>query len=268
MKTEELRQKILELVREYACVAHTPGTFEPGTSRVPVAGRVYGARELELLTEAGLEFWLTAGHFNREFEQKLADFLKVKYVSTTNSGSSANLLAVAALTSPKLGKRALKPGDEVITAAACFPTTVNPLLLYGLVPVFVDVHVPTYNVPAQLVEAAITPKTRAIFLAHMLGNPFEADKIAKLAKRHDLWLIEDCCDALGSTYGDKMAGTFGHIGTASFYPAHHITMGEGGALFTKDAELKRLIDSFRDWGRDCYCEPGQDNTCGKRFSWK
>ncbi|MFH1800848.1 MAG: lipopolysaccharide biosynthesis protein RfbH [Candidatus Omnitrophota bacterium] len=266
LKTVALRRKIFGLVEEFAEVAHVPQSFKPGITHVPVAGRVYGARELQLLTEAGLDFWLTTGRFNEQFEKRLASFLKIRYVSTTNSGSSANLLAVAALTSPKLGDRALKPDDEVITAAACFPTTVNPLLLYGLRPVFVDVAIPTYNPTAKLVAAAITKKTRAIILAHMLGNPFEAEAIADLAKKHDLWLVEDCCDALGSTYNGKRVGTLGHIGTASFYPAHHITMGEGGALFTQDASLKRLIESFRDWGRDCYCDPGRDNTCGKRFT--
>jgi len=220
------------------------------------------------MTEAALDGWLTTGRFNEAFEQQLAKFLGVNHVLTTNSGSSANLLALAALTSPKLGDRALRPGDEVITVAAGFPTTVNPSILFGLTPVFVDVHIPTYNIDPAKIEAAISPKTRAIMIAHTLGNPFDIDAVIRLAKQHNLWLIEDCCDALGSTYDGRKVGTFGDIGTLSFYPAHHITMGEGGAVFTNDGQLKTIIESFRDWGRDCYCAPGKDNTCGKRFAWK
>ena len=220
------------------------------------------------MTEAALDGWLTTGRFNEAFEQQLAKFLGVNHVLTTNSGSSANLLALAALTSPKLGDRALLPGDEVITVAAGFPTTVNPSILFGLTPVFVDVHIPTYNIDPAKIEAAISPKTRAIMIAHTLGNPFDIDAVIRLAKQHNLWLIEDCCDALGSTYDGRKVGTFGDIGTLSFYPAHHITMGEGGAVFTNDGQLKTIIESFRDWGRDCYCAPGKDNTCGKRFAWK
>lgn len=268
LSAEALRQKILELVEEYTQLAHQKPTFEPGVTPVPVSGRVYGAEELQSLVDSSLDFWLTTGRFNESFETRLAQYLGIKYVSTANSGSSANLLAVSALTSPTLGEQALKAGDEVITAAASFPTTVNPILFYGLVPVFVDVDIPTYNVPAKLIEKAITPKTRAIILAHTLGNPFELDQIMNIAERHKLWLIEDCCDALGSTFSGKKVGNFGHIGTLSFYPAHHITMGEGGAVFTSSPKLKRIIESFRDWGRDCYCDPGKDNTCGKRFDWQ
>lgn len=262
-----LRDQILALVGQYAAAADKGG-FEPGSSVVPPSGKVIGAREMQLMTEAALDGWLTTGRFNNDFETALGKFLGARHVLTTNSGSSANLLALAALTSPKLGERALQPGDEVITVAAGFPTTVNPSLLFGLVPVFVDVHIPTYNIDVSKIEAAIGPKTKAIMIAHTLGNPFDLEKVTALAKQHNLWLVEDCCDALGSTYQGRRVGTFGDIGTLSFYPAHHITMGEGGAVFTSDPELKVLIESFRDWGRDCYCEPGKDNTCGKRFAWK
>ncbi len=267
-KGAALRKQILSLVDEYARESTAPTPFEPGRSTVPPSGKVVGAAELRNMVDASLDGWLTTGRFNTAFEQRLVQFLGVKHAITTNSGSSANLLAVSALTSPQLGDRALKAGDEVITVAAGFPTTVNPLLLYGLVPVFVDVHIPTYNIRADLIESAITSKTRAIVLAHTLGNPYDLREVMRLAGKHNLWVIEDCCDALGSTYDGKLAGTFGHIGTVSFYPAHHITMGEGGAVFTNDPQLKRLIESFRDWGRDCYCEPGKDNTCGKRFAWQ
>lgn len=262
-----LREQILALVEQYAASADKPG-FVPGSSVVPPSGKVVGAREMQLITEAALDGWLTTGRFNDAFEQKLGAFLGARHVLTTNSGSSANLLALSALTSPKLGERALRPGDEVITVAAGFPTTVNPSLLFGLVPVFVDVHIPTYNIDVTQIEAAISSKTKAIMVAHTLGNPFDLEAVVALAKKHNLWLVEDCCDALGSTYQGRRVGTFGDIGTLSFYPAHHITMGEGGAVFTNDPELKMLIESFRDWGRDCYCEPGKDNTCGKRFAWK
>ena len=268
LSAEELRQRILDLVEEYAQLAHSPGPFQPGVSKVPVSGRVYGAEEMRSLTDASLDFWLTAGRFNDAFEKRLAQYLGVKFVSTANSGSSANLLAVAALTSPVLKERALKAGDEVITAAASFPTTVNPLLLYNLTPVFVDVDIPTYNAIPEQIEAAVTKKTRAIVLAHTLGNPFDLNRMMEIVRKHDLWLIEDCCDALGSTYGGRKVGTFGHIGTLSCYPAHHITMGEGGAVFTNDPRLKKIIESLRDWGRDCWCDPGMENTCGKRFDWE
>jgi len=217
---------------------------------------------------ASLDGWLTTGRFNVEFEQKLAAFIGVKHLITVNSGSSANLVAFSTLTSPKLGERAIRPGDEVIGVAAGFPTTVNPIIQFGAVPVFVDVDRLTHNIDANKIEAAIGPKTKAIMLAHSLGNPFNLDMVTDLCKKHGLWLVEDCCDALGSTYRGQMVGTFGDIGTLSFYPAHHITMGEGGAVFTRHDELRAIAESFRDWGRDCYCPPGKDNTCGKRFCWK
>lgn len=243
-------------------------TFLPGDSVIPPSGKVVGALELQYMTEAALDGWLTTGRFNDAFEQQLAKFLGVRHVLTTNSGSSANLLALAALTSPKLGARALRAGDEIISVAAGFPTTVNPAILFGLIPVFVDIHIPTYNIDPEKIEAAISPKTKAIMIAHTLGNTFDLSAVTDLAKRHGLWLVEDCCDALGSTYQGRKVGTFGDIGTLSFYPAHHITMGEGGAVFTNNAELKLIMESFRDWGRDCYCAPGKDNTCGKRFAWQ
>lgn len=266
--TAILKEQILALVSQYANQALSSKPFTAGQSVIPPSGKVIGALELQYMTEAALDGWLTTGRFNDAFEQQLAQFLGVNHVLTTNSGSSANLLALAALTSPKLGERALRPGDEVITVAAGFPTTVNPSILFGLTPVFVDVHIPTYNIDPAKIEAAISPKTRAIMIAHTLGNPFDINAVTRLAKQHNLWLIEDCCDALGSTYDGRKVGTFGDIGTLSFYPAHHITMGEGGAVFTNDGQLKIIIESFRDWGRDCYCAPGKDNTCGKRFGWK
>ena len=219
------------------------------------------------MVEASLDGWLTTGRFNDEFENRLAKFLNVRYLMTVNSGSSANLVAFNTLTSPKLGDRAIQPGDEVIGVAAGFPTTVNPILQYGAVPVFVDVELETYNIDVSKIEQAITPKTKAIMLAHTLGNPYNLDVITALCKKHKLWLIEDCCDALGSTYNGQLVGTFGDIGTLSFYPAHHITMGEGGAVFMNSGKLKKIAESFRDWGRDCYCPPGQDNTCNNRFCW-
>lgn len=265
---EQLRTQIANLVQQYAELAYAPNPFIAGQNTVPPSGKVIGAKELQLMVEASLDGWLTTGRFNDAFEKRLTEFLGVKHALTTNSGSSANLLAFSALTSHKLGARAIQPGDEVISVAAGFPTTVNPILQYGAVPVFVDVHLPTYNIDTAKIAAALTPKTKAIMLAHTLGNPYDLDAITALAKKHNLWLIEDCCDALGSAYKGKLAGTFGDIGTLSFYPAHHITMGEGGAVFTNNDELKQIIESFRDWGRDCYCPPGKDNTCGKRFCWK
>jgi CDP-6-deoxy-D-xylo-4-hexulose-3-dehydrase len=265
---DQIRAQIATLVKQYADLAYVPTTFEAGKSVVPPSGKVIGAKELQNMVEASLDGWLTTGRFNDAFEKRLSEFLGVKHVLTTNSGSSANLLAFSALTSHKLGDRAVKPGDEVISVAAGFPTTVNPILQFGAVPVFVDVHIPTYNIDPAKIEAAITPKTKVIMLAHTLGNPYNLEVIVALAKKHKLWLIEDCCDALGSTYNGKLVGTFGDIGTLSFYPAHHITMGEGGAVFTNNDDLKTIIESFRDWGRDCYCGPGKDNTCGKRFCQK
>lgn len=260
-----LRQHIGELVGLYAQRYRTPAPFVAGRTSVPPSGKVIGAGELQAMTEAVLDGWLTTGRFNEAFEQRLASYLGVRHVLTTNSGSSANLLAFSALTSPLLRERAIRKGDEVIGVAAGFPTTVNPILQFGAVPVFVDVELGTYNIDVAQLEAAIGPRTKAIMLAHTLGNPFNLQVVRDLCDRHGLWLIEDCCDALGSTYQGRMVGTFGDIGTLSFYPAHHITMGEGGAVFTRSPTLKRAIESFRDWGRDCYCAPGQDNTCNKRF---
>ncbi len=263
---DEIRGQIYSLISRFAETQYRPEAFQPGITPVPASGKVIGANELITMVEACLDGWLTTGRFNEAFEQKLASYIGIEHLLTTNSGSSANLLALAALTSPTLGDRSLKPGDEVITVAAGFPTTVNPALLYGLVPVFVDISIPTYNIDTRLIEAAITDKTRVIMLAHTLGNPFNLNEVKRLAELHNLWLIEDCCDALGSQFEGQHVGTFGDIGTVSFYPAHHITMGEGGAVFTRSPQLKTLLESFRDWGRDCYCEPGCDNTCGRRFS--
>ena len=262
---EQLRAQIIKLVGEYGALASVPKAFEPGVTVIPPAGKVVGAPEMELMVEASLDAWLTTGRFNDQFEARLAKMIGVDFLITVNSGSSANLVAFNTLTSPKLGARAIQQGDEVIGVAAGFPTTVNPIIQFGAVPVFVDVELGTYNIDVTQLEAAISPKTKAIMLAHTLGNPYNLDVITAICKKHNLWLIEDCCDALGSTYHGKMVGTFGDIGTMSFYPAHHITMGEGGAVFTNNAELKMIAESFRDWGRDCYCAPGKDNTCGKRF---
>lgn len=268
MTLEEQRQEILARVRHYAAQKERHAPFVAGQSAVPPSGKVLDAEAYAALVDAALDGWLTTGRFNDEFEKQIAARIGVARALTVNSGSSANLLALSALTSPLLGERALKPGDEVITAAAGFPTTINPILQNGLVPVFVDSALPTYNPDAATVAAAIGPRTRAIMLAHALGNPFEAAALRALADQHGLWLIEDCCDAFGSTYQGRSVGSFGHIGTLSFYPAHHITTGEGGAVFTNDPLLARAIESFRDWGRDCYCAPGKDNTCGKRFDWQ
>jgi CDP-6-deoxy-D-xylo-4-hexulose-3-dehydrase len=268
IKKQELRAQISELVKQYAEIAYSPTDFEAGKTVVPPSGKLLGEEELQHMVEASLDGWLTTGRFNFKFERKLASFIGVKHLITVNSGSSANLVAFNTLTSPTLGDRAIRQGDEVIGVAAGFPTTVNPIIQFGAVPVFVDVDRLTHNIDAGKIEAAIGPKTKAIMLAHSLGNPFNLDVVTALCKKHNLWLVEDCCDALGSTYHGRMVGTFGDIGTLSFYPAHHITMGEGGAVFTNNDELKKIAESFRDWGRDCYCRPGKDNTCGKRFSWK
>ncbi len=267
-KTKQLRQQIAALVDEYAALAFASEPFSPGSTVVPPSGKVIGSEEIKNMVEASLDGWLTTGRFNAEFEKKLASFIGIKYLITVNSGSSANLVAFNTLTSSKLGVRAIKKGDEVIGVAAGFPTTVNPILQFGAVPVFVDVDPITHNIDASKIEAAISPKTKAIMLAHSLGNPFNLDVVTELCKKYNLWLVEDCCDALGTTYRGQMVGTFGDIGTLSFYPAHHITMGEGGAVFTNNSELKQIAESFRDWGRDCYCQPGKDNTCGKRFCQK
>lgn len=268
MTPDMLRQEISQLVERYAQMALAAKPFVAGESVIPPSGKVIGARELQLMVEASLDGWLTTGRFNAEFEKKLAAFLGVKYLLSVNSGSSANLVAFSTLTSPKLGDRAIKRGDEVIGVAAGFPTTVNPIVQFGAIPVFVDVDMATHNINADLIEAAITPKTKAIMLAHTLGNPFNLGKVKALCEKYNLWLVEDCCDALGATYDGKMVGTFGDIATLSFYPAHHITMGEGGAVFTNNAELRLIAESFRDWGRDCYCAPGCDDTCGNRFGQK
>jgi len=268
MNKSELREQILQLVEQYGALTEGRDSFENGVSVVPPSGKVIGRDELKMMTDAVLDGWLTTGRFNDQFEKELSDYLGVKYALSTNSGSSANLLALTALTSPKLGERQLKPGDEVITVAAGFPTTVNPILQNGLVPVFVDVDIPTYNIQISMLEQALSDKTRAVRVAHTLGNPYELEAVVAFTQKYNLWLVEDCCDALGSTYQGQKVGTFGDIATLSFYPAHHITMGEGGAIFTNDGELKKIVESFRDWGRDCYCQPGCDNTCGKRFSWK
>jgi CDP-6-deoxy-D-xylo-4-hexulose-3-dehydrase len=271
---EKILRKMIGLgIPRYAAVKYAEIPFEPGRTVIPPSGKVIGASEIANMVDASLDAWLTTGRFNEAFEKRLADFLGVKFALTVNSGSSANLLAFAALTSPRLGERALKPGDEVITVAAGFPTTVNPILQYGCIPVFVDIDIPTYNIDAGRIEAAVSPKTKAIMLAHTLGNPYDLAEVVRIARQYRLWLVEDCCDALGSTYtlpenDTRMVGSFGDIATLSFYPAHHITMGEGGAVFTNNGELKQIAESFRDWGRDCYCPPGRDNTCGKRYRWQ
>lgn len=264
---KNLRKKILLLVKEFY-KKRGQEKFLPGTSQINYAGRVYDEKEIVNLVDSALDFWLTAGKYASQFEKEFADFLGVKYCLLTNSGSSANLLAISALTSPKLGKRRLKPGDEVITTACGFPTTLNPILQNNLVPVFIDVNIGSYNIDADKIEKAISKKTKAIFIAHTLGNPFDINKILKIAKKYSLWVIEDNCDALGSKFKGKYTGTFGHISTFSFYPAHHITTGEGGAVATNDFEFKKIIASFRDWGRDCWCDPGKDDTCKKRFLWQ
>ena len=269
MSEQEMRGEILALVRAYAEKYHAPKeTFAPG-DRLPYAARVYDHEEMENLVESALEFWLTAGHYTEEFERGLAAFLGVKHCSLVNSGSSANLLAFMALTSPLLGERAVRRGDEVITVAAGFPTTVAPIIQYGAVPVFVDVTLPTYNVDVSLLEGARSERTKAVMIAHTLGNPFDLAAVKTFCDKHNLWLIEDNCDALGSQYtmNGKMryTGTVGDIGTSSFYPPHHMTMGEGGAVYTNDALLHRIVRSLRDWGRDCICASGQDNLCGHRF---
>lgn len=265
MDKETIKQQILNLVDQYSALHFAERPFQAGSSVIPPSGKVLGASELKNMVEASLDGWLTTGRFNKAFERRFAEYVGVSYALTTTSGSSANLLALTALTSHKLGARALKPGDEVITVAAGFPTTVNPILQNCMVPVFVDVDIPTYNIDPNKIEAAVSSKTKAIMVAHTLGNPFDLDAVMAVAKKLDLWVIEDCCDALGSRYKGQHVGTFGHIATCSFYPAHHITMGEGGMVFTKNRDLRTIIESFRDWGRDCYCAPGCDNTCGKRF---
>jgi CDP-6-deoxy-D-xylo-4-hexulose-3-dehydrase len=267
-KAAQLRRQILALTREYHAAAFPARDFVPGTSGVQVSGKVIDAEDLCAVVEAGLDAWFTTGRWAKEFEKKLAKFVGVRSASLVNSGSSANLVALSALCSPKLGDRALKPGDEVITVAAGFPTTVNPILQNRLVPVFLDVTLPTYEIDASRLEEAWSPRVKAVMIAHTLGNVFDLDAVTAFCKAHNLWLVEDCCDALGSTWRGRHVGTFGDIATVSFYPAHHITTGEGGAVLTGKPALQVLIDSYRDWGRDCWCEPGVDNTCGKRFDWQ
>ncbi len=267
-KTQALREQIAELVDKFAALSFAAQPFLPGVTMVPPSGKLLDGAELKNMVQASLDGWLTSGRFNAEFQKKLATFIGVKHLITVNSGSSANLVAFSTLTSRKLGRRAIKQGDEVITVAAGFPTTVNPIIQFGAVPVFVDVDRVNHNIDVSKIEAAVSPRTKAIMLAHSLGNPFNLDVVTALCKKYELWLVEDCCDALGTTYRGQMVGTFGDIATLSFYPAHHITMGEGGAVFTNNEELMRIAESFRDWGRDCYCPPGKDNTCGNRYCWK
>jgi CDP-6-deoxy-D-xylo-4-hexulose-3-dehydrase len=267
-KAASIKHEIRSLVAEYYKEVFAAKPFEPGKTHIPVSGKVFDDTDIYNIVESALDGWFTTGRFNTAFEKELAKFIGVKHAITVNSGSSANLLAAATLTAEELGDDAVKPGDEIITVAASFPTTVNPWCLYGVIPVFIDVDLPTYNVFVDRIEEAIGPKTKAIMIAHTLGNPFNAKAVADICKKHNLWMVEDCCDALGATLHGKHVGTFGDIGTLSFYPAHHITMGEGGALFTSDSALKKIIESYRDWGRDCWCAAGKDNTCGKRFDWQ
>ena len=262
---ESIQKEILLKVAEYCELKFSNKKLKPGLDVIPPSGKVLGIAEIQNMVEASLDGWLTTGRFNYQFETKLANFLGVKHLLSVNSGSSANLVAFSTLTSPLLKNKAIKKGDEVITVAAGFPTTVNPIIQFGAVPVFVDVDLTTHNIDANLIEPAITEKTKAIMIAHTLGNPFNLNKIKDICEKYNLWLIEDTCDALGATYNGKKVGTFGDIATLSFYPAHHITMGEGGAVFTNNTQLKKIAESFRDWGRDCYCPPGKDNTCGCRF---
>ena len=268
-REKQLRASIMELVREYhdeVVLSRRP--FKPGITPVPVSGRVFDDDEMALLVDSSLDFWLTMGRFANQFEHQLAEYVGVRHAILCNSGSSANLLAVSALTSERLGERRLQPGDEVITVAAGFPTTVNPLFQNGLVPVFVDIELGTYDAMVDRLAEAVSPRTKAVMMAHTLGNPFDLDAALALAREHELWLIEDNCDALGSTFRGRLTGSFGDLATVSFYPAHHITMGEGGCVLTRRGALRKLVESFRDWGRDCWCEPGKENTCGRRFDWQ
>lgn len=269
MEINKIKNEIFKKVKQYyEEKIKNEKEFIPGKTKINYAGRVFDEKEIINLVDSALEFWLTAGRYTKEFEKKLANFIGTKYCALTNSGSSANLLAVSALTSYKLGNRRINPGDEIITVAAAFPTTIAPIMQNRAVPVFVDIELETYNIDCSKLEDALSEKTKAVFVAHTLGNPFNVKKIRDFCEENNLWLIEDNCDALGSKYDGKYTGSFGNIATCSFYPAHHITMGEGGALLTNNQELYRIIKSFRDWGRDCWCEPGCDNTCGKRFDWQ
>lgn len=267
-KLESLRLEIANLVTKFAGEKYKPNPFVRGETLIPPSGKLMGEEELQNMVAASLDGWLTTGRFNTLFEKGLSEYLGVKYCLSVNSGSSANLVAFNTLTSQKLGDRAIKKGDEIIGVAAGFPTTVNPIIQFGAVPVFVDVDIQTHNINVDLIEAAITPKTKAVMLAHALGNPFNVVRVKEICDKHNLWLIEDTCDALGAELNGQKCGTFGDIGTLSFYPAHHITMGEGGAVFMNNPQLKAIAESFRDWGRDCYCPPGCDNTCGCRFEQK
>lgn len=267
-RADQLREQIRALVAEYHQAQFAAGAFVPGESPVPVSGRVFDAREIQNAVDASLDFWLTTGRFARQFEREFARLFGVRGASLVNSGSSANLVALSALTSARLGDRRLQPGDEVITAAAGFPTTVNPIIQNRMTPVFIDVTVPSYEIDVRQLEGALSERTRAVMVAHTLGNSFDLDAVSAFCAKHGLWLVEDCCDALGTRYRGRQVGTFGDVATISFYPAHHITMGEGGCVLTDKPLLKTLVESFRDWGRDCWCEPGKDNTCGKRFSWE
>jgi CDP-4-dehydro-6-deoxyglucose reductase, E1 len=264
---QQLRNEIVELTKEYYHTKWKEKEFNPGLDYIPVSGKVFDEKELAFLIDSSLDFWLTAGRYAGEFEKRFAKYMNSRYAVLTNSGSSANLLALTALTSDQLGDRRLLPGDEVITVAAGFPTTVNPIIQNGLIPVFLDVDIPTYNIQTKYLEDAITDKTKAIMIAHTLGNPYDLAEVKRVSQKYNLWLIEDTCDAIGAEYNGKKVGTYGDFATVSFYPAHHITMGEGGAVLTSNPLLKKIVESFRDWGRDCWCEPGKDNTCHKRFGW-
>jgi CDP-6-deoxy-D-xylo-4-hexulose-3-dehydrase len=263
-----IKKEILDLVDKFSADKFAIKDFIPGVTPVPVSGKVLDSAELKNMVEASLDGWLTAGRFNKEFEEKISLFIGSKLAITVNSGSSANLVAFMTLTSTKLKERAIFPGDEIITVAAGFPTTINPIIQFGAIPVFIDVEIPTYNIKADEIENAITKKTKAIMIAHTLGNPFDVKKIREICDKHNLWLVQDTCDALGARFDKKPLGFYGDIGTVSFYPAHHITMGEGGLVYTNSIMLKKIAESFRDWGRDCYCESGKDNTCNKRFNWQ
>lgn len=268
MTEQQIKNEIMQLIDQYHEVKFGSRKFIEGQTSVPVSGKVFDPDELKNITESALDAWFTTGRFNTLFEKSLREFIGIKNLITTNSGSSANLLAFASLTDDSLGDRAIKPKDEVITVAAGFPTTINPIIQYGCVPVFVDITIPEYQIDVSQLKEHLTNKTKAVMLAHTMGNTFDIDAVKKFCEENNLWLIEDCCDALGSTYNGQHVGTFGDVATLSFYPAHHITTGEGGAVFTKHNKLKKIIESFRDWGRDCWCEPGVDNTCGKRFSYQ
>ena len=265
----KLREQILKLVGQFAKKEFESNKpFIPGETHIPVSGKVIGEKEIQYAVDACLDGWFTTARFAEQFEKDFSKYMNQRHCILTNSGSSANLLALTALTSPQFEDRKLNPGDEVITVAAGFPTTVNPIIQNGLMPVFVDVNLKDYGIDVDEMEKAWSPKVKAVMLAHTLGNPFNLERVTEFVKKHNLWFIEDCCDAVGSTYKGEMVGTFGDLATVSFYPAHHITMGEGGAVLTNSSKLKKIVESFRDWGRDCWCATGKDNTCGKRFDWQ